>query len=86
MSGPVIEIDWRKIRHNARVLSDLYRRKGVEIMGVTKAVLGLPAVAQAFVSGGIETLADSRLENIRRMREAGVESRFVLLRTPRSDR
>lgn len=50
-------------------------------MGVSKAVQGDPSVAEALISGGIDTLADSRLENIERMRRAGVAAKFVLLRS-----
>ena len=50
-------------------------------MGVSKAVQGDPSVAEALISGGVETLADSRLENIERMRCAGVAADFVLLRS-----
>ncbi len=50
-------------------------------MGVSKAVQGDPSVAEALISGGVETLADSRLENIERMRRAGVAAKFVLLRS-----
>ena len=50
-------------------------------MGVSKAVQGDPSVAAALVSGGVGLLADSRLENIERMRCAGVDADFVLLRS-----
>lgn len=85
MPGPRLRIDLSKILHNVRTIRELYGSRGVGIMGVTKAVLGLPAVARTFVRGGIDTLGDSRLENLQRMRDAGVKARFVLLRTPPSD-
>lgn len=50
-------------------------------MGVSKAVHGDPTVAGALIAGGIDTLADSRLEHIERMRCAGVTAEFVLLRS-----
>jgi len=53
-------------------------------MGVTKGVLGEPAIAMAMSQGGVHWIADSRLENIHKMTAAGVNSKFVLLRTPLS--
>lgn len=53
-------------------------------MGVTKAVLGEPSIAQAMIEGGVKYIADSRIENIQRMKDAGIKTRFVLLRTPLS--
>jgi predicted amino acid racemase len=84
MPLPALAIDLAKILHNVRFLRRLYGARGVEIMGVTKAVLGLPAVAATFVRGGLSTLADSRIENLQRLREAGIAARLVLLRTPPS--
>ena len=59
---------------------------GIGIAGVTKASCGDPEVAKAIFNGGAELLADSRLENIRRMKASGVESDFMLLRTPQLSR
>ena len=50
-------------------------------MGVSKAVLGEPAIAQAMLAGGVQFIADSRLENIQKMRRAGISAQLVLLRT-----
>ena len=50
-------------------------------MGVSKATLGDPAIAAAMIRGGVKFIADSRLENIQRMKDAGVSTQFVLLRT-----
>ena len=53
-------------------------------MGVTKAVLGEPSVAKAMIQGGVKFIADSRIENIQKMKIAGISTQFVLLRTPLS--
>ena len=82
MTTPRIEIDLEKISHNATSLREIYASKGIGIIGVTKVVCGDPAVADVLVRTGIDTLADSRLENIKRMRQAGVQAQFVLLRSP----
>jgi predicted amino acid racemase len=78
---PRIEIALSQIRHNARVLSDLYGQKGISLMGVSKAVLGDPSIAKAMIQGGVKFIADSRLENIQKMKHAGISTQFVLLRT-----
>ena len=53
-------------------------------MGVSKAVLGEPAIARAMIQGGVKFIADSRIENIQKMKAAGIRTQFVLLRTPLS--
>ncbi|MBP1970289.1 putative amino acid racemase [Virgibacillus natechei] len=82
LGTPRIEINLAKIAHNAKNLVRLYDSKGIGIMAVTKTVCGEPAVANALVNQGIHTLADSKLKNIKRMREAGITAQFVLLRSP----
>ena len=82
MSTPRIEINLDKVSHNARVLKTLYSSKAIDIIGVTKAVCGNPVIASALVKSGIKILADSRVSNIKKMRNAGIEAQFLLLRIP----
>ncbi len=81
---PRIEISLSRIRENTRILSELYMGKGISLMGVTKAVLGEPSIAKAMIQGGVKFIADSRIENILKMKNAGISIPFVLLRTPMS--
>ncbi|MEM8719806.1 MAG: alanine/ornithine racemase family PLP-dependent enzyme [Cyanobacteria bacterium P01_G01_bin.39] len=78
---PRIEIALSKIQHNARMLCQLYGEQGISLMGVSKAVLGEPLIAEAMIRGGVKFIADSRLENIQRMKNSRVSAQFVLLRT-----
>ncbi len=77
-----VEVNIGKITHNAEKLVQFYGAKGIELMGVTKTVCGDPTIAKIFVNKGIHMLADSKIENIRKMRSAGVNAQFVLLRSP----
>ena len=81
---PRIEISLPQIRENARTLSELYGQKGISLMGVSKAVLGEPSIVKAMIEGGVRFIADSRIENIKKMKAAGVSTPAVLLRTPLS--
>ena len=81
---PRIEISLSQIRENTKKLSELYMQKGISLMGVTKAVLGEPSIAKAMIQGGVKFIADSRIENIQKMKSAGILTQFVLLRTPLS--
>lgn len=79
---PRIEIDVEKIRENTRTIVRLCSQKYINVCGVTKAVCGDPIIARAMIQGGVKQLADSRISNIKRMREAGIESEMILLRSP----
>ncbi len=80
--APRLVVNLKAVAENARKTIDLCRAFGVEVVGVTKGVSGLPAVAKAMVEGGIRTLGDSRLKNIARMREAGLTQPMMLIRSP----
>lgn len=82
MATPSIKINLKKIAHNAEKLKELYSSLGIDIMGVTKVVCGHPDIAAALVKSGIRILADSRITNITRMRNAGIQAEFLLLRIP----
>ncbi|MDH3635134.1 MAG: alanine/ornithine racemase family PLP-dependent enzyme [Gammaproteobacteria bacterium] len=82
MTTPSVTIDLDKIEHNARTIVGLCQAHGIEVCGVTKVTCGHPEVARAMLRGGVTTIADSRLENIQRLRAAGVDASFMLLRIP----
>lgn len=82
MSYPRLHIDLDRIEHNARTISRLLAAHDIQVAGVTKCVCGHPAVARAMLRGGVSAIADSRLQNLLRMRDAGVQSSFMLLRLP----
>ena len=82
MITPRIEINLEKLAHNTKALIELYGSKGIHITAVTKVVRGNPDIARTLVKSGIDTLADSRIENIKRMHNAGVQAQFLLTRTP----
>ncbi len=65
MNAPRLRIDLAKIQHNARVLVRRLGACGIQVTGVTKAGLGDQAIAQAMRLGGVRSLGDSRLRNIR---------------------
>ncbi len=82
MPAPRLEIDLDKVRHNARTLVDALSARRISVTGVTKAVLGSPDVARALLDAGVRALGDSRIENIERLRRAGVLAPMTLIRSP----
>lgn len=82
MTFPCLTIDLNKIEHNARVITGLCGKYGIEVTGVTKVACGHPEIAKAMLRGGVMSIADSRLENIRRLQKGGVDEADLLLRLP----
>ncbi len=63
-------VNLEAIRHNARLVAGLCADRGVALTVVTKGVLGDPVIVRELLGLGLTSLGDSRLGNIRRMREA----------------
>lgn len=78
---PYVHIDLAKIEHNAREVVRLCAEHGITVAGVTKGVCGHAGIAAAMLRGGVSAIADSRLDNLRTLRRAGVD-RCMLLRMP----
>ncbi len=82
MTAPRLEVDLEAIETNTRVLVDQLGARGIRVTAVTKAVLGSPGVAAAMLRGGAAGLADSRVENLARLADAGIDGPRTLIRSP----
>lgn len=81
--SPILEIDLDKIQYNTSQVVERCHRKGIEVIGVTKGFSAIHQIVSAMVDGGIDGLADSRMENIIELREKGFTQPMTLLRIPR---
>jgi predicted amino acid racemase len=86
MSVPRVEIELDKLIHNARRLTALYGSKGIDITAVTKGVCGSLRVANALLNSGIHSIGDSRIANIQKMREGGIDAQFIFITLPHAQR
>ena len=82
MSAPRLQIDLAKIHHNARILVERLKQRGIATTGVTKAFLGMPELAQTLLDAGVRSLGDARIENIEAMRRDHVVAEMILIRSP----
>jgi predicted amino acid racemase len=80
MHYPALKINLEKLKHNTKVLAEKCNRLGIDIVPVTKVYCGMPEVAKASVAAGAKMLADSRIENIIKLKEFDVPK--MLLRIP----
>ncbi|NMB27103.1 MAG: alanine/ornithine racemase family PLP-dependent enzyme [Tissierellia bacterium] len=80
MEYPKIKIDLDKIEHNVKVIVNLCKRNNIEIAGVTKVFCANPEITQAYITGGIAYLADSRVENLIKLKDFNIPK--IMLRLP----
>jgi predicted amino acid racemase len=82
MPAPSVIIDLDIIAENTRRVAERLTPLGIGVFGVTKAACGSPLVARAMLRGGVIGLADSRLDNVQRMRHSGITAPIMMLRIP----
>ncbi len=78
--NPRIEINTDKLTYNAKQICQMCEDHGITPAAVTKGFCAIPQVAAALVAGGIKILADSRIENLKKLRT--LRTRTMLLRLP----
>lgn len=80
MSYPKIVVDKSKLRNNVKSLVNICKDKNMNIAGVTKVFCGDPELAQVYIDGGVEYLADSRIQNLERLKDFNISK--MLMRIP----
>ncbi len=80
MSYPAVRVNLEKLTHNTRVLAEKCSGLGIDAVPVTKVYCATPEIAKASVDAGVKMLADSRIENIIKLKDINVPK--LLLRIP----
>lgn len=80
MGYPRIVIDTKKVEHNVKEIMKLAKAKDIKVAGVTKVFCAQPELVKAYINGGVDYLADSRLQNLKRMK--GFDLPKLMLRLP----
>ena len=79
---PKVKISLEKITHNISTLIHWYKEKGISITPVTKGICGSIEIARIFAKHSIHSIGDSHIQNIKKMKSAGIDAKFLLLRPP----
>ncbi len=79
---PQLEFDLDKLGSNAREVISRCHAKNIRVCGVIKGADGLPEVARVLRSCGADELGTSRLEQVAKCREAGIDAPWLLIRIP----
>lgn len=76
---PKIVLDYKKLVNNTEVLVKMCHDRNVSIMGIGKSVCGWNECIDAMIEGGVDYIADARIENLKSI---DVNVPKVLLRLP----
>lgn len=79
---PMLEIDLEKIMYNTTQVVEKCHQQGIDVIGVTKGFSAMHQIVSAMVDGGVDGLADARMENIIELRKRGFIQPMTMLRLP----
>jgi len=82
LNYPQLDIYLNKIKENAAKLKEQLEQKNIKLTAVVKGFAGDLKIFKAYQAAGIKSIADSRIENIIKFREAGYQDEIMMLRIP----
>jgi len=74
---PKIIVDLEKLKHNSKIIAELCYKNKIIPAAVTKVYCGRPEIAQASIDGGIKILADSRIQNLKKMKDLDATKMYM---------
>lgn len=80
MDYPRLVINIKSIGDNVKIIVEMAKKENINIAGVTKVFCGNKDIAKAYVEGGVKYLADSRIENLKKLKELNLPK--IMLRLP----
>ncbi len=80
LTYPRLIINRKIIEENTRLIVDLCKEKGIEVAAVTKGVCAYDPIVECFLKAGVAYLADSRMENLKKLDKYEIEK--IMLRLP----
>jgi predicted amino acid racemase len=80
MRYPALIVDLRKIEQNTKAVVAECKKHGISVTAVSKCYLAMPEIVEAQIRGGVDMLADSRLKNIKRLKNYPLKK--MLIRIP----
>ncbi len=83
MDTPVLNIYLSKIAHNTKFIKDICVDNGIDICIVTKGFCAEMPIVKTIIDSGIDFLADSRLQNIIKVKNEIPGVRYMLIRIPK---
>lgn len=82
MQTPYVTVHLDKIGSNTRRMVMKCAAEKVYVSGVSKVVCGSPEVVWAMLNNGVKSIADTRIDNAVRIRQAGIDAPMMLIRSP----
>jgi predicted amino acid racemase/tRNA(Arg) A34 adenosine deaminase TadA len=79
---PILELDLKKLYENTKIVTKLCQDCGIKVAGIIKGFGGIPEGAEEMAKGGCYQIGSSRIEQLKTMKERGLDIPLLLVRIP----
>ena len=79
---PVLEINLKKLYDNTKIVTKLCGDYGIKVAGIIKGFGGIEEGAEEMAKGGCYQIGSSRIEQLKALRDRGLEVPLLLVRIP----
>lgn len=79
---PALIVDHAKLKSNMKTIVDWCADAGISVAGIIKVSCGLANCALDYEAAGAKWIGSSRIEHLRRAKEAGVKIPMLMIRIP----
>ncbi len=79
---PLLEVNLKKLYDNTKIVTKLCSDYGINVAGIIKGFGGIVEGAQAMAEGGCFQIGSSRIEQLKALKERGLEVPLLLVRIP----
>lgn len=79
---PALVHNRQELRKNVNILAEKCKEQGIVIAGIIKSTNGSIAATEDFIEGGAKLIGSSRLEQLKRVKDAGIDIPLLLIRLP----
>jgi predicted amino acid racemase len=83
LKTPELEVNLRKIAHNVKLVKNMCDKHGIDLCIVTKGFCAMIPIVESIVSSGIVFLADSRIQNIIKVKNKLPYVKYMMIRIPK---
>ena len=79
---PVLELNLKKLYNNTTIVTRLCEDYGIKVAGIIKGFGGIEEGAEEMAKGGCRQIGSSRIEQLKALKERGLELPLLLVRIP----
>lgn len=79
---PILEMNLNILYNNTKIVVELCNKKGINVAGIIKGFGGIPEGAKEMIKGGCNQIGSSRIEQLKDLKEIGIEVPLLLVRIP----